>query len=92
MRAGVHLATILKLPGIKGLNTDYDPDYLPDRAIELVMRILPFDTSMTARWAGIYFVYGDVFDHSNINEETMDSRCPVSSASATSRSSSTSRG
>ena len=63
--------------GIKGLNTDYDPDYLPDRAVELVMRALPFrhvyDSPVGRR---IYFVYGDVFDFSNINEETMDEAVP----------------
>ena len=35
VRAGAHLATMFKKLGIKGLNTDYDPDYLPDRAVEL---------------------------------------------------------
>src|SRR6478736_8698791 len=40
VRAGAHLATMFRKIGIKGLNTDYDPDYLPDRAVELVMRAL----------------------------------------------------
>ena len=77
MRAGAHLATMFKKLGIKGLNTDYDPDYLPDRVVELVMRALPFrhvyDSPVGRR---IYFVYGDVFDFSNINEETMDAAVP----------------
>jgi pimeloyl-ACP methyl ester carboxylesterase len=77
LRAGVHLATIFKKLGIKGLNTDYDPSYLPDRAVELVMRALPFrhvyDSPVARR---IYFVYGDVFDFSNISEQTMDAAVP----------------
>jgi pimeloyl-ACP methyl ester carboxylesterase len=77
LRAGVHLATIFKKLGIKGLNTDYDPDYLPDRAVEFAMRALPYrnvyDSPVGRR---IYFIYGDVFDFSNINESTMESAVP----------------
>jgi cholesterol oxidase len=77
VRAGAHLATMFKKVGIKGLETDYDPDSLPDRAVELVMRALPFrhvhDSPVGRR---IYFVYGDVFDFSNINDETMDAAVP----------------
>jgi pimeloyl-ACP methyl ester carboxylesterase len=77
LRAGVHLATVFKKLGIKGLNTDYDPGYLPDRAVELVMRALPYrnvyDSPVGRR---IYFIYGDVFDFSNINETTMESAVP----------------
>src|SRR4029079_8745895 len=77
VRAGAHLATMFKKVGIKGLNTDYTPDYLPDRVVERVMRTLPFrhvyDSPVGRR---IYFVYGDVFDFSNINEETMDAAVP----------------
>jgi len=78
LRAGAHLATAFKKLGITGLNTDYDPGYLPDRAVELVMRALPFrhvyDSPVARR---IYFVYGDVFEFSNINEATMDAAVPA---------------
>jgi pimeloyl-ACP methyl ester carboxylesterase len=77
LRAGAHLATIFKMLGIKGLNTDYDPSYLPDRLVDVVMRALPFrhvyDSAVGRR---IYFIYGDVFDFSNINEPTMDAAVP----------------
>jgi cholesterol oxidase len=77
LRAGVRLATLFKKLGIKGLNTDYDPKYLPDRAVELLMRSVPFrhvhDSPVGRR---IYFIYGDVFDFSNINDETMDAAVP----------------
>ena len=77
LRAGAHLATMFKTVGIKGLNTDYDHGYLPDRAVDLAMRALPFrhvyDSHVGRR---IYFIYGDVFDFSNINEETMDTAVP----------------
>ncbi len=93
LRAGVHLATIFKKLGIKGLNTDYHPDSLPDRAVEPVMRVLPFrhvyDSPVGRR---IYFIYGDVFDHSGSTRRRCRRRCRASSATATSRSSSTSRG
>src|SRR3954463_16815103 len=36
LRAGVRLASLFKALGIKGLNTDYDPRSLPDKAIETV--------------------------------------------------------
>ena len=77
VRAGAHLATMFKKVGIEGLDTNYDPDSLPDRAVDLAMRALPFrhvyDSPVGRR---IYFVYGDVFDFSNINEETMDAAVP----------------
>jgi choline dehydrogenase-like flavoprotein len=77
LRAGVHLATIFKALGIDGLNTDYDPDSLPDRAVEAVMRVLPFkhvyDSPVARR---IYFIYGDVFDPSRIDRATMDQAVP----------------
>src|SRR5215208_6608815 len=77
LRAGVRLATLFKRLGIKGLNTDYDPKSVPDRAIEAAMRVLPFrhvyDDPVARR---IYFIYGDVFDYENIDEDTMRSSVP----------------
>jgi pimeloyl-ACP methyl ester carboxylesterase len=77
VRAGVHLATIFRKLRIKGLNTDYHPGSLPDRAIETVMRVLPFkrvyDSPVGRR---IYFIYGDVFDHTRIDEATMQEAVP----------------
>ena len=74
LRAGARLATLFKQLGIKGLNTDYRPGSLPDRAIEAVMqRAARSGTSTTARSARrIYFIYGDVFDYERIDEATMD--------------------
>jgi pimeloyl-ACP methyl ester carboxylesterase len=77
LRAGVHLATAFRKLRIDGLNTDYDPNSLPDRAIETVMKVLPFKhvhDSPTGR--RIYFIYGDVFDHSRIDEATMSESVP----------------
>jgi pimeloyl-ACP methyl ester carboxylesterase len=78
LRAGVHLATMFKKLGIKGLNTDYNPSSVPDRAVETVMRVLPFrhvyDSPVARR---IYFVYGDVFDFERINDETMQESVPA---------------
>jgi cholesterol oxidase len=77
IRAGIRLASLFKALGIEGLNTDYDPQSLPDKAVELLMRTLPFrhiyDSPVARR---IYFVYGDVFEYENINRPTMDAAVP----------------
>jgi pimeloyl-ACP methyl ester carboxylesterase len=77
LRAHARLATVFKRVGIDGLNTDYRPGSLPDRAVDLVMRALPFkhvhDSPVGRR---IYFIYGDVFDHSRIDEATMAESVP----------------
>src|SRR5262249_23776351 len=70
--AGIRLARVFKKIGIDGLNTDYDPSKLPDRAVERLMRTVPFrhvyDHPVARR---IYFVYGDVYRYENINKPTM---------------------
>jgi hypothetical protein len=77
LRAGVRLATLFKALGIKGLNTDYRSGSLPDRAVELVMRALPFKRVYDSpEGRRIYFIYGDVFDHSRIDEATMRQSVP----------------
>jgi choline dehydrogenase-like flavoprotein len=76
-RAAARLATLFKALGIKGLSTDYRRDSLPDRAVDLLMRALPFrhvyDSPAGRR---IYFIYGDVFDYSRIDEATMRESVP----------------
>ena len=77
VRAGIRMATLFKTLGIIGLNTDYDRHALPDKAVEALMRALPFrhvyDSPVARR---IYFVYGDVFQYENINKATMDEAVP----------------
>jgi hypothetical protein len=77
IRAGVRLATLFRKLGIKGLNTEYDPGSLPDRAVELLMRAVPFrhvyDNPVARR---IYFIYGDVYRYENINRPTMERAVP----------------
>jgi hypothetical protein len=77
LRAHARLATLFKAVGIKGLNTDYRAGSLPDRAVDGLMRALPFkhvyDSPEGRR---IYFIYGDVFDHSRIDEATMRESVP----------------
>src|SRR3954464_2553208 len=76
-RAHVRLATIFKLLGIKGLNTDYAPDRWDGKLIETVMKAAPFrhiyDNPVARR---IYFIYGDVYDYENINQPTMERAGP----------------
>ena len=78
IRAGIRLATLFKLLGIDGLNTDYDPHKLPDKAVELLMKTLPFrhiyDSPVARR---IYFTYGDVYQYENINKDTMEEAVPA---------------
>jgi cholesterol oxidase len=77
LRARVRLATLFKTLGIKGLNTDYRDGSVVDRAVDVLMRALPFrhvyDSPEGRR---IYFIYGDVFDHSRIDEATMRQSVP----------------
>jgi cholesterol oxidase len=77
VRAGIRLASVFKTLGIDGLNTDYDSRAIPDKAVEAMMKVLPFrhvyDSPVARR---IYFVYGDVFQYENINKATMDEAVP----------------
>src|SRR4051794_30735876 len=67
-RAWARAATLLKRLGVTRLDVDYEPDRWDGKAIELVMKNLPFrhvpDSPVARR---IYFVYGDVYDFENIN-------------------------
>jgi pimeloyl-ACP methyl ester carboxylesterase len=77
LRAGIRLATLFKKLGIDGLDTSYDPAKLPDRAVELLMRAVPFrhvyDDPVARR---IYFIYGDVYRYELINAPTMEQAVP----------------
>ena len=77
LRAHVRVPTVLRRLGMPAISTDYRPDSLQDRALERVMRALPIkrmhDSPVGRR---IYFIYGDVFDHSRIDEETMADAVP----------------
>jgi choline dehydrogenase-like flavoprotein len=77
LRARVRLATVFRKLRIMGLNTDSKPGSLPDKAVDTVMKVLPFKRvhdSPTGR--RIYFIYGDVFDHTRIDEATMAESVP----------------
>ena len=71
LRSHARLASVFHKAGITALNTDYDPDSRIDRAVDVAMRRLPFkhvcDSPVCRR---ICFVYGDVFDHSHLNDAT----------------------
>src|SRR3954451_13977200 len=76
-RAHARLATLFKRMRIKRLDVEYDPKRWDGRAIEFVMKTLPFkhiyDDPVARR---IYFVYGDVYDYENINQPTMTNAVP----------------
>ncbi len=77
LRAHARVPTVLRRLGMPTISTDYRPDSLQDRALERVMRSLPIsgvhDSPVGRR---IYFIYGDVFDHSRIDERTMTQAVP----------------
>ena len=77
IRARIHLATIFRKLGIDGLNTDYNPDSGWDKAVEALMKTVPFrhiyDHPVARR---IYFTYGDVYRYENINQATMEQAVP----------------
>lgn len=76
-RAWARMATMFKLLGIKFLDVEYDPKRWDGKAIEAVMRLVPFrhvyNTPIARR---IYFIYGDVYDYENINRPTMEQAVP----------------
>src|SRR3954468_5133734 len=63
LRAHARMATVLKLAGVKRLDVTYEPKRWDGKAVETVMKALPFrhvyDNPVARR---IYFVYGDVYD------------------------------
>jgi pimeloyl-ACP methyl ester carboxylesterase len=77
LRAHVRVPTILRTLGQPTISTDYVPESRQDRLIERVMRTLPIkrvhDSPVGRR---IYFIYGDVFDHAQIDETTMSEAVP----------------
>jgi len=77
IRAGMRMATLFRLAGIEGLNTDYNPESGWDRAVEALMKAVPFrhvyDHPVARR---IYFTYGDVYRYENINRATMEQAVP----------------
>jgi cholesterol oxidase len=77
LRAHVRVPTVFRKLGMDTISTDYRPGSLQDRALDRVMRALPIkrvhDSPVGRR---IYFIYGDVFDHSRIDEATMAEAVP----------------
>src|SRR3954470_1685097 len=60
-RAYARMATVLKLLGVKRLDVEYEPSRWDGKAIEAVMKVLPYrhvyDNPVARR---IFFIYGDV--------------------------------
>jgi hypothetical protein len=77
LRAHARVPTVLRRAGMPAISTEYRPDSRQDRALERVMRALPIrrmhDSPVGRR---IYFIYGDVFDHSRIDETVMAESVP----------------
>jgi len=70
LRSHVRLATAFKAAGIENLTTDYDPHLKADRAVDIAMRAHPFLHCKDPVCRQIYFLYGNVYDHANLNDAT----------------------
>lgn len=73
MKAQARMAALLHGVGIERLTTTFDSAAFEDRALEKVMRHWPTrekcDSEVCHR---ILFIYGEVFDHDRLNEQTHD--------------------
>lgn len=73
LRSQMRLPTILKRVGVDTLTTDFAPPGLPDKVLDVVMRVFGGrhrDESAVAR--RIMFIYGDVYDNARMNAATLD--------------------
>lgn len=72
LRCAVRVPNLLRALGIAHLPVGYDPASRVDRAIDAVMRILPFRHKYPSPWARrISFVYGDPFAWANLDEAAL---------------------
>jgi pimeloyl-ACP methyl ester carboxylesterase len=72
LRAWMRLATALRLVGIEKLTTDYERRLKIDRVVDLAMRMRPFEPCDSPVCRRIRFIYGDLFDHANLDAPTHD--------------------
>lgn len=73
-RAKMRMATLMHGIGLERLSATFHEDALEDRALEAVMKHVPVkqrcDSPVCHR---IQFIYGDVYDHAQLNDKTHDS-------------------
>ena len=73
-RAKMRMATLMHGAGVERLSATFHEDAIEDRALEAVMKHVPAkqrcDSPVCHR---IQFIYGDVYDHAHLNDQTHDS-------------------
>jgi cholesterol oxidase len=71
LKARTRLGSVLNAVGIARMSTDYHPEQVDDRIMDTLMRLYPTkercDNPVCRR---IEFLYGDVYDHDMLNDET----------------------
>jgi choline dehydrogenase-like flavoprotein len=72
LKTKLHLASLVKASGTKTMTSDYDPHHIADRAVELGMHLYPRERCDSPVCRRIIFIYGEVFRHDQLNEETHD--------------------
>jgi choline dehydrogenase-like flavoprotein len=70
LKTKLHLATLVKASGTKTMTTDYHPEHLPDRLLDMAMHAYPRERCHSPVCRRIIFIYGEVFRHDQINEAT----------------------
>lgn len=71
IKAAMRLASLLRFVGTKTLTSDYHGEELGDRVLDKVMRLYPTKEKCTSPVCRrILFLYGEVFRHDQLNEET----------------------
>jgi cholesterol oxidase len=78
MRARGRLAEIMDTVGIKRMSSTFNSDQLDDRVLDVFLRVYPgvehCDNPVCRR---IKFMYGDVFAHDRLNQETHENLAPI---------------
>ena len=71
VRAGLDLGTLAAKAGVKTLTTDFDSQKKMDKIVDDVLKLIPSKEQCTsAVCRRILGIYGDVYKHANLNEET----------------------
>jgi choline dehydrogenase-like flavoprotein len=71
LKARTHLGGVLNKIGVARMSTDYHPEQLDDRIFDIAMRAYPTkERCHNPVCRRIEFLYGDVYDHDNLNDQT----------------------
>lgn len=78
LRARGRLAEIMDTIGIKRMSTTFNSDQLDDRVLDVLLRVYPgVERCNNPVCRRIKFLYGDVFTHDQLNDETHENLAPL---------------